>query len=891
MSQSRLPDLQARLGTTPAGLTSAEAARRLAEYGPNRMAAGRPVSAWRILAAQFRGAVVMLLLAAAMVAWVVGDHVEAIAILAILFINAAIGFVTEYRARGAMAALLSLDVPVATVIRDGAIHSIPAADLVPGDLITLEAGQKVPADARLVEATELRVDEAPLTGESLPVSKSVVDEPGELPLADRVHMVYMSTTVVHGTARALVVATGSRTEVGRIGTLVGSVRQERTPLEIRLDALGHQLIGATLAVTAVVVLVGLWRGEPLGRMVETGLALAIAAVPEGLAAVSTIALAVGVARMARRQVLVRRLPAVEALGSTTTICTDKTGTLTAGEMTVTAVEADGARWTVTGEGYRPVGELVVEGDATAGHDLLLRRLIEAGTLANDAGLDQEEGEWIIRGDPTEVALLVVGRKMGIERAELIRQHPLTGSLPFSSERMVMATFHSDGSGVRVAAKGAPGRLLARCDRIMTATGVVSLDHTRREAVLQRNREMGAAGLRVLAVAEGDLQTGEVDRLIFLGLVGISDPPAEGVAGTVRRFREAGIRTIMVTGDQRTTAQAVALQLGLLDSADDGVVEGRELEGLDADALRARLRGVAVLSRVTPEQKLRVVEELRRDGEIVAMLGDGVNDAPALKRADIGVAMGRRGTDVAKEAASIVLQDDRFRTIASAVEEGRVIFDNIRKFVFYLFSCNVAEVMVILGASLLALPQPLLPLQILWLNLVTDTFPALSLAVEPAEEEVMLRPPRDPAEAILSRRFLARVGWFSLLITAATIAAFLVVLRRPGVEVERAMTVAFVTLALAQVFHLGNARSSHSVLSWRGMTSNRWAVAAVVVTTALQLLAVYWEPLAGVLGTVPLDAADWLVVLPASLAPAVVGQVHAALAGGEWRRTEPTSSLP
>ena len=874
----------ARLAAGTDGLSDAEAARRRARFGPNALHGAPPVSPLRILFSQFRSVVVLLLLAAAVLAALLRDPVEAGAILGVLIVNAGLGFATELRARGAMAALLRLEVPHATVVRDGTPREIDAHELVPGDVIVLEGGRAVPADARLLGGAELRINEAPLTGESLPVDKDhAAILPEDTPLAERANLVFMSTAVVVGSGRALVIATGMGTEVGRIGRLVGGVRAERTPLEHRLDALGRRLVWLTLTVAGVVVVEGLRRGEPLGRMLETGIALAIAAVPEGLAAVSTIALAVGVARMARHNALVRRLPTVESLGSATVVCADKTGTLTAGEMTVSALWVGGREYVVTGSGYRIEGEFRADGElADAATDPALELALRTGTLCNAASLaPQPDGRVRIRGDPTEAALLVAAAKAGLDREELLRRWPAAGELPFSHERMLMATVHGGAEAPFVYVKGAPARVLERCDRVLGRSGPVPLDDAGRADLLERNRTLAARGLRVLALATGDghgLDDDDVRGLTLVGFVGMSDPPAEGVRETIARLHEAGIRTVMMTGDQQLTAEAVARALGILRPGDQ-VLDARELRELPAAELAPRLARVSALSRMSPEQKLLVVEALQERGEIVAMLGDGVNDAPALKKADVGVAMGGRGTDVAKEAAGVVLRVDRFPTVAAAVEEGRVIYENIRKFVFYLFSCNFAEVLVILGAGLIGMPQPLLPLQILWLNLVTDTFPALSLAVEPAEAGVMRRPPRDPGEAILSRGFVGEIGVYGLLITAATLGAFAYALRADGEGGARAVTVAFMTLALAQIFHLGNARAAGPVLGWRRATSNRWALAAVAVTVGLQLAAVYAPPLARLLHVVPLAARDWLTIVPCALLPAVAGQAAAWLGVG------------
>ncbi|MFW6201767.1 MAG: cation-translocating P-type ATPase [Gemmatimonadota bacterium] len=869
----------AALQTSADGISDAEAEARRARHGPNVLRARKPRSAWRILLDQLRSVVVILLAVAAAVAYLVGDPLDAAAILAVLVINTVLGFVTEMRARRAMEALLRLEVPRATVVRGGEAREIDAAELVPGDVIELEAGAAVPADARLIEAKELRTNEAALTGESTPVDKraEAVLEP-DIPLPDHDNRLYKATTVAAGSARAVVVATGMETELGRIGGLAGEIEAERTPLEHRLDALGRGLVWLAFGVGAVVVALGVLRDQPLMRLIETGIALAIAAVPEGLPAVSTIALAVGVRRMARRNALVRRLPAVEALGSVTVICTDKTGTLTAGQMTVTTVRVGGREFELTGVGYSPEEGGVLEDGRPVEAEAVpaLERALRIGALANAGGLERDEdGRWTVRGDPTDGALLVAAAKAGLDRETVSERWPQVGEIPFSSERMLMATFHESPDGGRIAmVKGAPGRIVELSARVLEDDGRERpMEPADREALLETNRELAARGLRVLALADSPVDRPDeaaLRDLTFVGFVGMIDPVAEGVPETISQFRGAGIRPVMLTGDQRVTAEAIARELRMVRPG-DRVLDGREFERMGEAELAEGLGRVAAFSRIGPEDKLRIVTGYQRRGDIVAMLGDGVNDAVALKKADIGVAMGRRGTDVAKEAATVVLQDDRFATIGAAVEEGRAIFDNIRKFVFYLFSCNLAEVLVLVGASAAGLPLPLFPLQILWLNLVTDTFPALSLAVEPAEPEIMRRRPRDPERAILSAGFVRLIGFYGVLITAVTLVAFFIALGDPAAESGYAVTVSFMTLALAQTFHLGNARSVGPVVGVRAALANRYAIGAVVLVLGLQLLAVYFPPLATVLRLVPLAPGDWLVIVPLSLAPAVVGQ--------------------
>jgi Ca2+-transporting ATPase len=865
-----------RLESDTTGLADHAAAERLRRFGPNALESRPPASALKILVDQFRSVVVLLLVLAAIVSAALGEHLDAAAIGGVIVINTLIGFATEIRARRAMEALLRLEVPRAMVVRGGIAREIDSRELVPGDVVQLEAGLSVPADARLLEATDLRTEEAPLTGESLPVDKTAAAVSLDTPLPERSDMLYKGTTVVAGTARAVVVATGMETELGRIGRLVSSIPDERTPLEERLDALGRRLVWLALLAGFLVAALGAARGLPVGQLMQTGIALAVAAVPEGLPAVVTIALAVGVYRMARRRALVRRLPSVETLGSVTIVCTDKTGTLTAGKPTVTVITSLDRDVAVTGTGYEPVGSFVEEGrDVGTPLDPFVADALRTMVLANRAGLRQSEQGWETQGDPTEAALLVAGRKAGMVREELLAQLPQVGEVPFSSERKLMATFHrsAEGGALVALAKGAPGQILERCRRVAMRSGAAELRDDLKSRLEEQNRRLASRGLRVLALACGEAaRPGEaaLTDLTFLAFVAMIDPLAEGVAETVGAFRGAGVRTAMITGDQRMTAESIARELGMLD-AGGVVLDGRELAQLDDDALASRVDRIAAFSRVSPEDKLRIVAAYQARGEIVAMLGDGVNDAAALRKADVGVAMGVRGTDVAKEAADIVLQDDRFTTIGAAIEEGRVVFDNIRKFALYLFSCNLAEVLVLLGGSAAGLDLPLQPLQILWLNLVTDTFPALALALEPGEPGLMRRPPRDPGKGIFSRSFaLAMVG-YALLLTAATLVSFAVGRSGGQGSTARAVTMSFTTLALAQAFHLGNARSRSRVLSPRRALANSYALAALAIVVLLQVLAVHLPALALVLGTEPLGWQDWAMVLLLAGAPAVIGQ--------------------
>ncbi len=869
-----------RLETSPNGLSEAEANRRLGRFGSNLLRPPAPDPWQRILVHQFRSVVVALLVGVFVLALMVGDYLEAVAIGAVLLINTALGFFTELRAMRAMESLKRLQVHGAVAIRGGERRAQDARDLVPGDVLVLEAGSAVAADARIFEARELEVNEAPLTGESLPVAKSpnpLSDgHEGEVPLADRSCMVYKGTFVTAGEGLAYVVGTGRQTEIGRVGELIRSVEAGPTPLERKLAELGRRLVLVALAVALVITVLGIAQGRETWLMVQTGIALAIAAIPEGLPVVATIALAVGLRRMARRNALVRDLHSVEGLGSVTVVCADKTGTLTTGRMAVRQAWVGGEDF-VVGEG----SPLFMDGEGgSEEHEIPpgLMELIRGAVLASRVGL---EGSTVAPavGDPTEVALHELGSRAGLQHASLSSEFQEVGSVPFSSERMLAASFREANGRTVAHVKGAPQKLLELSSRTLTPTGPIPMDDEIREAVRRKNSEMAADGLRVLAVAQREippataLTEDSLESLEFVGLVGIADPPAAGVSETLETLRGAGIVTVMITGDQAPTAEAVAREIGLLQGGD--VLTARDLTDLET----AELDRVRVFARVTPKDKLAIVRAFQRRGDMVAMVGDGINDAPAMKQADVGVAMGGRGTDVAKETADLVIQDDRLDTVAAAVEEGRVIFTNIRKFVFYLFSCNLSEVGVLALAGFTSLPAPLLPLQILWLNLVTDVFPALALAVEPAEEGVMRADPRDPSAAILSRDFLTSVLGYGVVLVAAGAGAFLFVLSG-GADAATASTVAFQTLALSQLGHAFNARR-HGPLRWRQLMGNRWMLGAVALTVSLQILAVAHPVLNRVLGTVHITEVPWIPVLAFSLFPLLAGQV--------WKRIRPALS--
>lgn len=828
------------------GLSAGEASRRLAEHGPNALVERGGRGAARILADQFASAMIALLAAAAAVSVAFGEYQDAGAIAAILLLNAGLGFLQEYRAQRALAALRLLSVPKVRARRSGRTSTIPASDLVPGDVVLVEAGNLVPADGRLIEAASLSVQESMLTGESAPIDKDPqTSGGGDIPLGDRTNLLYSGTAIARGRARFIVTETGMNTQLGRIAALLESAGRAPTPLQRRLNDLGRRLAVFVLAIAAAILAIGLLRGEPLRIMLMTAVSLAVAAVPEGLPAVVTIALAVGARRMHRRNALVRSLPAVEALGSVDVICADKTGTLSQGRMSVLILDAAGRRLELD------TLDRVREADVERARSLLgehpsLAALLWAGALCNDAAAELgPDGRPASSGDPVEAAILVAGLRHGLDKAALERDLPRVRELPFDSIRKRMTTVHrfdrSDadpfgpwrGENGRFLAitKGAVESVIAAAENAWDGRRIVALDEGSRRQVLRAHDELAASGMKVLALAArswGELPAAEEleSRLAFIGLIGLVDPPKPEAEAAVRTCQAAGIRPIMVTGDHPLTAAELARRVG---------IPPRD-----------------VFARISPEQKLTIVEELQKKGRCVAMTGDGVNDAPALRRADIGVAMGRGGTDVAKEASDIVLLDDDFSTIVAAVEEGRIVYDNIRKFLRYLLTTNAAEILVMLAAPLLGMPLPLLPLQILWINLVTDGPPALALALEPGEPDVMKRPPRPRSEGLLTGELGRHAAWASALMTALSLGAgwWYWNANRPEWR-----TMIFMTLAFTQIANVAAARSEREPL-WRlGWRTNPWLAAAVAGAAGLQFLTVAWTPLREALGVSRLGWSD------------------------------------
>ncbi len=849
------------------GLTEAEAERRLAQFGPNALLARPRATLLEIAVNQVKSPVVLLLAAAALVSAVFGQWSEAIAILVVLLINSAIGFITELRAVRSMEALRQLGSRSSRVRRDGRVKTVSAEALTPGDIVVLDGGDVITADLRLLEAANLWCDESTLTGESVPVEKSIAPVAEDAPVADRSSMGHKGTAITRGSGLGVVVATGMDTELGKITKLVAEAEPDISPLERKLERLAAQLIKVTLLLTGLIAVAGIATGKDILLMIEASIALAVAAIPEGLPIVATMALARGMWRMAQRNALVERLSAVETLGATTVICTDKTGTLTENRMTVERLSL-------------PLGEYVI--DYEHGHiiaerregedELALTRALTAGVLCSNATLQTEDGSG---GDPMELALLRAGRVAGLEREALLAEWPETQEQAFDPETKMMATAHRRDGKLLVAIKGAPEAVLAASTRLEDGR---PLDDSGRAAWLERADDMAGNGLRLLALADRtitDEETITYEDLTFLGLVGFRDPPRADVRHAIETCRQAGMRVVMVTGDHALTARTVAESVGIAER-EAAVIEGRALKPLEQmdQPARERLLAASIFARVSPAQKLDLISLYQAVGEVVAMTGDGVNDAPALQKADIGVAMGLRGTDVAREASDIVLRDDAFSTIVAAVREGRVVFTNLRRFAAYLLSCNISEILAVALAILAGLPLPILPLQILFLNLVTDVFPAFALGAGEGEKDILRQPPRDPKEPLLGRRQWWFIAFYGGVLTAATLGALVVGNLWLDLHGEALVTVSFLTLAFSQLLHVFNMRGHGAGVFRNAVTTNPWVWAATALCVLLLLVAVYLPPLADVLRIVPPEPSGWALILGASVAPALVGALIA-----------------
>jgi Ca2+-transporting ATPase len=866
------------------GLSEELAAERLAEFGPNLLEEVGRVSAWRQFASQFTEFIVLVLIAAAVLSGVLQEWMDAIAILVIVVLNAILGFVQEYRAERALEALKKMAAPMARVIRHGEARNVPAEELVPGDVIALEMGDLVPADARLVEDHLLQVDEASLTGESVPVKKKAEAVlPENAPLGDRCNMVYSSTVVTYGKGTAIVTATGMGTELGKIAHLVQTMGRESTPLQEQLDKVGKLLVYGCILIVAAVFGLGLWRGVPPVEMFLTAVSLAVAAIPEGLPAVVTIALALGVRRMVQRNALIRKLPSVETLGSATIICTDKTGTLTQSEMTVRKIGLLDETIDVTGDGYDPEGGFFVDGRSVDPEEHDLQLALRIGVLCNNASLKRDGGEgsrWRIVGDPTEGALLSAAGKAGLWRRDLEADYSMLEELPFDSNRKRMTTiWRGPHGGLTAYVKGAPDVVVGLCTRIQDNGRARPAAAEDTERLLSLNHQFADEAMRVLAVAYRDLEdefteptVDQVEReLVFAGLMAMKDPPRSEAKEAIATARRAGLEVVMITGDHKSTAVAIAKELELYGDGDIAFT-GSELDEIDDERLSEIVEKIRVYARVSPEHKLRIVRAWESRGHIVAMTGDGVNDAPALKEADIGIAMGITGTDVSKEASDMILTDDNFASIVAAVEEGRAIFDNIRRFIHFLLSCNIGELFTMFLASLLGLPLPLLPIQILWVNLATDSLPALALGVEPAEPGGMERPPRPPSEGVITKRMASIMLMQGTVIGLLTLGAFVFEYFVMGGSVERARVIAFSTTIFAQNVHAFNVRSNRYSVFKLGLFTNPWLLVAFGVVILSELAVIYVPFLQPIFKTMPLGAQDWALVVILGFMPLVIVEI-------------------
>ncbi|NLY10063.1 MAG: calcium-translocating P-type ATPase, SERCA-type [Tissierellia bacterium] len=877
-------DTLKQLNSVVNGLSDKEAKKRLEEHGPNQLAEVAKKSFLSKLWAQFNDFLIFILLAAAIISFAVGERKDAVVILAIVVINAFLGIYQEGRAEKSVEALQKMAAPLAKAIRNGQVVELPAANLVPGDIIVLEAGDIVPADLRLLEASNLKVDESSLTGESVPVEKLSVDELSEeVGIGDRENMLYMSTIITYGRAKAVVCGTGHETEIGAIATKIQTYDTEATPLQIKLNQLGKVLGITTIIVCIIVFALGLFQKRPLLEMGLTAISLAVAAIPEGLPAIVTVVLAIGMNRMASRNAIVKKLLAVETLGATSVICSDKTGTLTQNEMTVVSVYTDDKLYDITGTGYEPTGEAQVDGNAVnLEEENQLMLLATIAGLANDAHLDFQQSPVTVVGDPTEGALVTLSDKLGPCKDELQAQYPRVADLPFDSERKMMTTFHNDfytHPSVSLT-KGAPDVVLGKCKYILEKNEIIPLTDDILNRIMKVNSGLASQALRVLALAFKPMDSvpqhpsseDVENEMVFVGLVGMIDPPRPEAQEAIALCKKAGIETIMITGDYKETAFAIARDLGMVSNPDEAI-EGKFLDDYDDAALRNLVKTVKVYSRVSPDHKVRIVNALKENGDIVAMTGDGVNDALALKKSDIGVSMGITGTDVAKNTAELILTDDNFATIVSAVEEGRIIYSNIKKFVYFLLSCNIGEILLVFVSILLGLPMPLLPIQLLWLNLVTDSFPAMALGVEPGEEGIMDVGPRNPSEPILDRRMAFSIAFQSIAIAAGSFLAYGQGIKLYGLDnLSHARTIAFSTIILAELLRALSARSFSHTIFQLGIFTNTKMIIALLGSFSLLLAVLYIPFLQGIFSTFAMGGKDWLIVLSFAFIPLIIGEV-------------------
>lgn len=865
------------------GLSQAQVDSRIEKYGPNSLKEEKRRSLFSRIIAQFADFLVLILIAAAIISVFVGERTDAIVIIAIVVLNAFLGVYQEGKAEKSLDALKKMSSPTAKVIRDGKTSTVKADTLVPGDIVLLDAGDIMPADLRFIESSNLKIEEASLTGESVPVEKYSNEEYSqEVSLGDRKNMGYMSTVVTYGRAKSVVVATGADTEIGKIATAIQTTETEVTPLQKQLNGLGKVLGIATIIICAVVFLVGILQGKEVLEMLLIAISLAVAAIPEGLPAIVTIVLAIGMNRMVKRHAIVKKLLAVETLGSTTVICSDKTGTLTQNEMTVVKVYTDETIVDVSGTGYSSIGEFDLGGQKIEADSIPdLKTLLSIGALANDAEIEKTEDGYKVVGDPTEGSLITLASKAAILKKDINKKYPRVEEIPFDSARKMMTTFHENFIKDKIVSftKGAPDIIIDKCSYISIKGRPVVFDEELKRQTMEINSNFSKDALRVLAFAykeypalPGKIVQEEVENnMILVGLVGMIDPARPEAKEAIEKCKTAGIKTIMITGDYKETAFAIAKELGMAQDESEAIM-GSAIDSLNDEELQEKVKTTRVFARVSPDHKVRIVEALKRNGNTTAMTGDGVNDAPALKKADIGVAMGITGTDVAKNTAELILTDDNFSSIVSAVEEGRVIYDNIRKFVYFLLSCNIGEILLIFVSILANLEVPLLPIQLLWLNLVTDSFPALALGMEKGDPDIMEKMPRDPKEPLLNKDLVTRIIIQSIAIGGATLAAYLIALKAYPNNIEEARTIAFTTLILAELLRSYSVRSQTHTIFEIGLFSNITLVYGTLFSLALTMAVIYIPFLQPIFDTFPMGFGDWKIVLTFAFIPLIVGEL-------------------
>lgn len=866
--EMNIVDLETALQTDKdVGITETEARKRQNEQGFNELQAGEKQSVILLFFAQFKDFMVLVLLAATLISGLLGEYIDAIAIIAIILMNGLLGFYQERRAEKSLDALKEMAAPQIYVLRDGEWRKIPSREAVVGDIIKFISGDRIGADVRLIEAYSLEIEESALTGESVPSVKQ--SESLHFPaegIGDEENMAFMGTMVSRGSGIGIIVGTGMNTAMGKIADLLQSAETQDTPLQLRLEQLGKILITTALFLTLIVVVTGILQGNPLYTMFLAGVSLAVAAIPEGLPAIVTVALSLGVQRMIKKNAIVRKLPAVETLGCASVICSDKTGTMTQNKMTVTHLWSGGSTWQVTGTGYAPSGEFYYgERAVQPKGNKTLFQLLTFGMLCNNSELILKKDRFTLNGDPTEGAMLVAAMKAGLNRENVFEQFTIVKEFPFDSTRKMMSVIVKDNQGKHfVVAKGAPDVMISHSSTILWQERVVRISEYQTQ-IQEAINGLAQQALRTIAIGYKPIPPGTVllheseaeSDLIYFGLHGMIDPPRPEVKEAVQEAREAGIKTVMITGDHVATAKAIAGQLGIL-RGKERVLEGKELAEMTVDQLGDIVEDVAVFARVSPEHKLKIVRALQNNGHIVAMTGDGVNDAPAIKAADIGISMGITGTDVAKEASSLILLDDNFATIKAAIKEGRNIYENIRKFIRYLLASNVGEILVMFFAMVFALPLPLIPIQILWVNLVTDGLPAMALGLDKAESDVMKRDPRDPKEGVFARGLGWKIISRGFLIGISTLIAFIVIYKNNPDNLVYAQTIAFTTLVLAQLIHVFDCRSERSIFS-RNPFGNMYLVGAVISSLVLLLVVIYYPPLQVIFHTVPIAPRDWLLV--------------------------------